>query len=286
MLETELEIAIKLAENAADAIMSFYESNVEVITKTTLDNNTEPVTIADKTASKIIVEGLINVFPDDGILSEEELDTDVRLTKQRVWMIDPIDGTKGFINRDGDFAVQIGLTENGEVILGVVLLPFHQTLYYASKGNGAFTVENGNPPKRLQVSDNKDFREMTIAVSRDHRSPRMNTIHDIFNLKNEVRRGSVGLKIGLIATRICDLYIHLSPRTKQWDSAAPEIILEESGGKLTDLFGEKIVYNTKDTFNYNGILATNGVSHTAAVAKLKPLLTEFGREVRRQNYGS
>jgi 3'(2'), 5'-bisphosphate nucleotidase len=277
MLETELEIAIKLAEKAADAIMSFYKSNVEVITKTTLDNNTEPVTIADKTASKIICEGLITAFPDDGILSEEELDTDVRLTKQRVWIIDPLDGTKGFVNRDGDFAVQIGLTENGEVILGVVLLPFHKTLYYASKGNGAFMVENNESPNRLHVSDNKRFSEMTIAVSRDHRSPRMNRLDEHFGFKDEVRRGSVGLKIGLIATQICDLYIHLSPRTKHWDSAAPEIILEESGGKLTDLFGEKIIYNTKDTFNYNGILATNGVSHTDAVAKLKPLLTEFGR---------
>lgn len=277
MLEKELEVAVNLAEKAAAAIMNFYDSNVSVIEKTTLDNNTEPVTIADKTASRIIVEGLIKSFPNDGILSEEEVDTEVRLTKQRVWMIDPLDGTKGFINRDGDFAVQIGLTENGRVILGVVLLPFRKTLYYASQSNGAFVSENGGKPKRLQVSEHQDFNQMTIAVSRDHRSPRMNELHEHFDFKNEVRRGSVGLKIGLIATQTCDLYIHLSPRTKQWDSAAPEIILEESGGKLTDLFGEKIIYNTKDVFNYNGILATNNVSHTDAVAKLKPLLTKFGR---------
>jgi 3'(2'), 5'-bisphosphate nucleotidase len=277
MLEKELEIAINLAEKAAEAIMNFYDSNVEVIEKTTLDNNTEPVTIADKTASKIICDGLIDAFPDDGILSEEEPDNDVRLTKQRVWMIDPLDGTKGFVQKNGDFAVQIGLIENREVVLGVVLLPFRRTLYYASKGKGAFVVENNEPPKRLQVSDKQSFSDMTIAVSRDHRSPRMNDLHNHFGFKDEVQRGSVGLKIGLIATQICDLYIHLSPRTKQWDSAAPEIILEESGGKLTDLFGEKIVYNTKDVFNYNGILATNGVSHAYAVAKLKPLLAKFGR---------
>jgi 3'(2'), 5'-bisphosphate nucleotidase len=277
MLEKELEVAVKLAEKAAAAIMNFYESDVEVITKTTIDNNTEPVTIADQIASKIIVEGLIEVFPNDGILSEEEVDTDVRLSKARVWMIDPLDGTQGFINRNGDFAVQIGLTANGEVILGVVLLPFRRTLYFASKGNGAFVSEPDQPPKRLQVSDNTRFNEMTIAVSRDHRSPRMNILHEHFDFKDEVQRGSVGLKIGLIATQTCDLYIHLSPRTKQWDSAAPEIIINEAGGKLTDLFGEKIVYNTKDVFNYNGILATNGVSHAEATAKLKPLLTKFGR---------
>jgi 3'(2'), 5'-bisphosphate nucleotidase len=96
-------------------------------------------------------------------------------------------------------------------------------------------------------------------------------------LKKEIRRGSVGLKIGLMAQKICDLYIHLSPRTKHWDTCAPEIILREAGGRMTDLFGERIIYNTPDVHNYNGVLASNGIVHDLTVAKLKPLLTEFGR---------
>lgn len=276
-LSQELNTAISLARKAGKAIMEFYDSDFLVEQKTTKDNFTEPVTIADKTASKIIVEGLAETFPDDGILSEEEIDTHHRLDRNRLWLIDPMDGTKGFVQKNGDFAVQIGLAENGEAILGVVFLPLHNTMYFASKENGAFLVENDETPQRLQVSDKMDFTEMVLAVSRDHRSPRMSKLVEHFAVSKEIERGSVGLKVGLIATQICDLYIHLSPRTKHWDSAAPEVILQEAGGKLTDLFGENIIYNTLDVHNHNGILATNGISHEKTVKHLKPLLTEFSR---------
>ena len=123
----------------------------------------------------------------------------------------------------------------------------------------------------------ENFGEMLLASSRNHRSPRMNKIVSKFGLKREVQRGSVGLKIGLITRQIADLYIHLSPRTKHWDTCAPEIILREAGGEMTDLFGAKIIYNTPDVQNYNGVLASNGISHEAAVTNLKPLLAEFGR---------
>lgn len=277
LLSQELKTAIDLAQTAGKSIMEFYDSDFLVEEKTTKDNFTEPVTIADKTASKIIVEGLAEAFPDDGILSEEEIDTDVRLSKKRLWLIDPMDGTKGFVQKNGDFAVQIGLAEDGEIILGVVYLPFSNQLYFASKGNGSFLVENDETPKRLQVSDKIDFSQMILGVSRDHRSPRMSSVLKHFGITKEVERGSVGLKVGLIAEQICDLYVHLSPWTKHWDTAAPEIIIREAGGELTDLFGEKISYNTADVQNYNGVLATNGVSHQKVVSHLKTLLTEFGR---------
>lgn len=276
-LSQELNIAISLAKSAGKAILEFYDSDFLVEEKTTKDNHTEPVTIADKTASKIIVEGLAENFPADGILSEEETDTHHRLDKKRLWLIDPMDGTKGFVQKNGDFAVQIGLAEDGEMVLGVVFLPFFNQLYYAVKGNGAFVVENDENPKRLQVSDKSEFSQMILAVSRDYRSSKMSQIAEYFGIPYEVQRGSVGLKIGLIANQICDIYIHLSPRTKHWDSAAPEIIIKEAGGELTDLFGEQIIYNTEDVHNYNGLLATNGVSHETAVDALRPLLNEFGR---------
>ncbi len=277
MLEKELETAIALARNAGETILEFYENGFEIEEKICADNFSEPVTIADKTASRIIVEGLSGAFPNDGILSEEEFDDKKRLDKQRVWIIDPLDGTQGFINRNGDFAVQIGLAENGEAILGVVYLPTENVLYFASKDEGAWMTENKKTPERLKVSDETDFARMNLAVSRNHRSPRMSLVAESLGLKKEVRRGSVGLKIGLIAQKFCDLYIHLSPRTKHWDTCAPEIILLEAGGRMTDLFGKKIIYNTPDVHNYNGVLASNGIAHDLATAKLKPLLTEFGR---------
>ena len=277
MLEKELATAVALARKAGVIILDFYEKGFEVEEKIFADNFSEPVTIADRTASRIIVEGLGEAFPNDGILSEEEPDDERRLTKNRVWIIDPLDGTQGFVEKNGDFAVQIGLAENGEAILGVVFLPLENVLYYASRNDGAFMIETDGQPKRLQVSGVTDFAEMSLAVSRNHRSPKMNRVLQAFGLRREIKRGSVGLKIGLIAQQIADLYIHFSPRTKHWDTCAPEIILREAGGKLTDVFGERIVYNTTDVHNHNGVLASNGAAHAKVVSSLKPLLNEFGR---------
>jgi 3'(2'), 5'-bisphosphate nucleotidase len=278
ILENELVTAIKLARKAGEAILEIYQTDFEVEQKTTKDNFTEPVTIADKIASKIIVEGLSKAFPDDGILSEEEQDAvDARLSKQRVWIIDPIDGTQGFVEKAGDFAIQIGLAVNGEIILGLVFQPTNDLLYFATKGKGAFVVENQTTTKRLQVSDKTEFNEMTLAVSRSHRSPKMSQLVNYLGFKDEFPHGSVGLKIALLATQTADAYIHLSSRTKFWDTAAPEIIIKEAGGNLTDLFGEKIIYDLHDVQNYNGVLASNGNSHKKLVDSLKPLLAQFGR---------
>ncbi|HRH43669.1 MAG TPA: 3'(2'),5'-bisphosphate nucleotidase CysQ [Pyrinomonadaceae bacterium] len=278
MLEKELETAIALARKAGITILEIYQTDFEVEEKTTKDNQTEPVTIADKIASQIIVEGLSQVFPDDGILSEEEHDhIELRLSKHRVWMIDPIDGTKGFVEKAGDFAVQIGLIENNEVVLGVVFQPTKNLLYFATKGKGAFMVENECEPIKMKVSHKTDFNEMTLAVSRSHRSSRMAQINEHFGFKAEFQHGSVGLKVAFLARQIADAYIHLSPRTKFWDSAAPEIILKEAGGTLTDIFGKKIDYTASDVQNYNGILATNGIAHDKIVEHLRSLLNKFGR---------
>jgi len=278
MLENELETAIALARKAGEAIKVYYALEIIVEEKLGIDNYAEPVTIADRTASRIIVEGLAERFPDDAILSEEEVDaSEFRLSKKRVWIIDPIDGTAGFIKKDGDFAVQIGLAENGLPIVGVVLLPARNALYYASKANGAFLIEENAPPVRLRVSDETDFSKMNLAVSRNHRSPKMSRIVRDYGFRREIQRGSVGVKVGLIAEKMCDLYIHLSHRTKFWDTCGPQVILEEAGGKLTDIFGYPIRYDLSDVQNHNGILASNGICHDSVVQNLRPLLIEFGR---------
>lgn len=278
MLKKELETAVNLARTAGARILEFYALEIVAEQKRGADNFYEPVTIADRTASKIIVEGLAKAFPADAILSEEEAD-DVknRVAATKVWMIDPIDGTWGFINKDGDFGVQIGLTENGEAILGVVFLPFHDELFYAVKGEGAFLVKGGESPQRLQVSAKTDFTEMSLAVSRNHLSSKMARVSENFVFRKVINRGSVGLKVGLIARQAADLYIHLSPRTKFWDSCAPQIILEEAGGRMTDLFGNSLRYDLHDVQNHNGILASNGAAHEATVERLRSLLNEFGR---------
>lgn len=278
MLEKELEIAINLARTAGKRVLEFYKAGFEIEEKIGADDFREPVTNADREASRIIVEGIAEHFPSDGILSEEEIDhIDERLSKRRVWIIDPIDGTAGFVNHDGDFAIQIGLAEEGIPILGVVMLPFHDTINYAVKGQGAFSQSGADGPQRVHVSDAEDLASLGIAVSRNHPSSRMQQIIKHFGFRNTIRRGSVGLKVSLIASRAADVYIHPSPRTKLWDTCSPQIILEEAGGKMTDLFGFPITYNTPDVHNRDGIVASNGKAHRAIIDHLAPLLAEFGR---------
>lgn len=278
MLEFELESAINAARLAGKKILEHYETDFETEEKVGVDDHSEPVTIADREASRIIVDNLSAAFPDDGILSEEEADDrDRRLSKRRIWIIDPIDGTAGFVKKDGDFAVQIGLAEDGVPVVGVVFLPFHDSMSFAVKGGGSFTSIRGGEPVRMETSGHTVLKEMTAAISRDHPSSRMARIIEYFEFKNVVRRGSVGLKVGLIAEQTCDIYIHPSPRTKLWDTCAPQIILEEAGGRFTDLFGFEMRYDKADLQNRNGILATNGVAHQAALEHLKPLLAEFRR---------
>lgn len=278
MYQPELDAAIAAAREATQSILKHYSLNIIAEEKIGTDNYSEPVTIADRAASRIIVDLLREAFPEDGILSEEEFDdVHLRIKKDRVWIIDPIDGTQGFVNKDGDFAVQIGLAENGVPIVGVVMVPAHDVTYYASLGEGTWIVSGDEKPQRLSVSEKTDTREMCVATSRNHPTPRMERIKEHFGITKEEKRGSVGLKVGLIAERECDLYINLSPRTKFWDTCAPQIILEEAGGRLTDIFGQPLKYDIEDVQNYGGIVASNGVSHPFIIEGLKPLLNEFGR---------
>lgn len=277
MYEAEIDAAKALARRAGSLILEYYAKEIIAEEKLGVDNFYEPVTEADRMASRIIVEGLSKQFPDDAVLSEEEKDDPIqRLTKRRAWIIDPIDGTAGFVQKDGDFAVQIGLAEDGEPMAGVVYLPDFDTMYSATKGGGAFVERNGETT-RLATSNKARFHQMRMAVTRHHWSNKMNRVIKEFGFRNHCRRGSVGLKIGLIAEGVCDIYIHLSPRTKLWDTCAPQIILEEAGGRLTDIFGERMRYDVEDLQNHNGIVASNGAAHDEAIKRLKPLLTEFGR---------
>lgn len=272
--ERELRVALALARAAGAEALKFYGGPLNIRDKTGHD---DPVTQADYAANRVIVPALEREFADDGLLSEETTDTARRLGKRRVWMIDPIDGTKGFIEGNGDFAVQIGLVAGGVPVVGVVYQPVPDVLHWAARGAGAWAVRRETGATRLRVSDETDPPRMRLAASLSHRSARMDRVVKTFGFTEEVRRGSVGIKIGLIVEQQCDLYVTLSSRTHQWDTCAPEAILNEAGGRLTDLWGHPVRYNAADTRNHNGVAATNGASHALVTRTLAPLLAEFGR---------
>ena len=278
MLERELETARSLAFEASKLILGYYANEIVAEEKLGADNKYEPVTAADRAASRLIVDGLRDAFPDDAILSEEEIGEGLEWTRAaRTWIIDPIDGTAGFIKHEDDFAVQIGLIDNGKPVVGVVHLPAFGITYEAALGSGAFMIANGERDP-LAVREVSDPSEMRVALSRNHFSPRMNILLDHFHFASNVRRGSVGLKMGLIAAQESDVYIHLSSRTKLWDTCAPQIILEEAGGILTDIYGDALVYNTPELSNLNGIVACGSAGHARIIDGLRPLLESFERK--------
>ena len=275
--EHEIQVATELARTAGAVLLEHYYSPFLVEQKINALDEFEEVTAADRAANELIVTRLQKEFPDDGILAEESTDSDHRLGKDRVWLIDPMDGTKNFIARDGDFAVQIGLAVGGESVVGVVYQPVRGVLYRAARDRGAWMEAEGKPATRMSVSKQTKPGEMILASSRSHRGPRMDRVVSAFGFKHEMRRGSVGVKVGLIAEQLADLYLHLSPSTKQWDTCGPEAILAEAGGRLTDLFGQPLRYNGRRIDNRNGIVATNGAAHNIVIENLAPLLAEFGR---------
>src|SRR5437773_2973872 len=159
-MEQELEIAKKLAQGAGGILMKYYKHAVSIDWKAPGD----PVTVADREASEFIVSNLKREFPQHAVLSEEEADDLVRLGRSHVWMVDPMDGTREFIEHRGDFAVQIGLAVAGVPVLGVVYQPSTNKLYYAVKGMGAFLETNGTTIP-LHVSREQTASRLTMAVS-------------------------------------------------------------------------------------------------------------------------
>lgn len=259
-LSAEFEFACKVAQESATIVKTFYVGSAEVEYKE--DNS--PITEADRSANEHIIHRIKTAYPDDGILSEESKDDLSRLNKERVWIIDPLDGTKEFIARNGEFSVMIGLAINGEAVLGVVMQPDPGLLYAGARGVGAFLFEEDEQIP-LRVSAKTAPREMILACSRSHRPSIVDTLVHSMHITQERISGSVGIKIGLISRQLADIYPHPSPGCMEWDSCAPHALLEAAGGVLTDCWGKPILYNKEDIRAHNGILASNGGNHAALV---------------------
>lgn len=268
-LQHELDIAINLARQAGEAIMGYYQTGLKVLRKA----GDEPVTIADRVADDLITRGLRAAFPHDGLLTEESDDDLSRLEKERVWIVDPVDGTTEFIDGTGEFSVQIALTVQGQPVLGIVFQPTEDILYWAVRGSGAFCVENGRT-LRLQVSTETDPANMCMAASRSHYSGFVRAARRELGVREVRRVGSVGLKVGLLARGVCDLYVSTTV-AKEWDLCAPHALLLEAGGVLTNLCGERPVYNQAKVAECRGLVASNGQSHACLVETLTPLVEEM-----------
>lgn len=262
-LSQELKIAKELARKAGFAVMEIYRKKIEV--KYKAKNN--PVTIADLTANNIIIAGLKKF--NYGILSEETADDKLRIKKDKVWIVDPLDGTKDFISKTGEFSIMIGLVQSGKSVLGVVYNPVKDLLYYAARGQGSYKESTDKKIKKLAVSKVGSLKNVKMLVSRHHLGEAEGIVAKKLGMKKMIPCGSAGLKIALIAEGVAELNFNTSQKTWEWDLCAADIILSQAGGRLTDKHGKKILYNKKHPINLDGYVASNGLIHKKIIGELK-----------------
>ena len=240
-LKELLDPVIQIAYQAGKAIMEVYDAGFKVGEK----SDHTPVTEADMAANHVIESGLKELTPHLPILTEEAKPTPYsqRKTWPRYWLIDPLDGTREFIKRNGEFTVNIALIDGDESVMGVVYAPVIGVLYYAAKGQGAFKQASTNEPKPISVRE-KCSGKTVVACGRSTPSEEMKDF--IKNLgEHEIIRVGSALKSCLVAEGKADLYARLGP-TSEWDTAAAQCVVEEAGGAITDTAMQRLRYNQKD----------------------------------------
>jgi myo-inositol-1(or 4)-monophosphatase len=287
-LEADLAVAFTAAQRAGLAVMRSFGGQHEVVEKAP----GQPLTQADLEADRILREKLLGPRPDYGWLSEETADRPDRLAAARVWIVDPIDGTRSFIAGHPEFAISIGLAEDGQAVVGVVLNPATAEIFWAVRGGGAFMARlprsaagQGEPvslemlpepPVRLAVTRRTLGEELVLFASRSEIAagefdPWGGGAGEGGRWKIEPV-GSTAYKLVRVAAGSGDIFLSRGPKS-EWDICAGGLVVTEAGGRATNLRGEPLHYNRRDP-RVHGILASNGLVHDELlrfVARLPPL---------------
>jgi 3'(2'), 5'-bisphosphate nucleotidase len=263
----ELETAIRAARAAGEVIAGHYAKGSHEIH---LKADASPVTQADRDADAVIAGVLRAAFPDDAILSEETPDDLARLSRSRVWIVDPLDGTRDFVGRTDDFAVHVALTVDGVPVVGAVYLPVPAAMYSASSGGGAWR-EAGGARERLHVSATADRAALRIGISRHHLSDRLRACLDTAQIASRIPTGA-SVKHMRVASGDLDAVINLSSGELEWDTCAPEIVIREAGGSYSDGDGLPFRYNQRNLEHERGSVASNGACHAELLSLLAPYL--------------
>jgi 3'(2'), 5'-bisphosphate nucleotidase len=242
-----LEQIIIIAKAAGDAIIQVYSTDFNVVKK---DDNS-PLTQADLAAHHVIVQALSKLTPDIPILTEESESISYQTRSQwhQYWLIDPLDGTREFVKRNGEFTVNIALIDNHVPVLGVVYAPVTGLLYYASHRQGAYKQLGASKPQKINTRV-LSLNHSTIAGSRSHSNEKMqqfmHKLEEVTGVAPELISMGSSLKICLVAEGLADVYPRLGP-TSEWDTAAAHSVLQEAGGDIVDMTNQSLRYNTKDS---------------------------------------
>ena len=249
----ETQFAIEAAIEAGKVVMEVYDRNFS----SSIKSDNQPITEADIKSNQIIQK----IISDSGhpILSEESVDDKKRLDSKKIWIIDPLDGTSDFIKKTGEFTIMISLVEDHIPILGIIYWPTKSTLYLAQKGQGAFKSDN-DAWSKLSVSNVSELENCRAVGSRYHISEIEQNLIKRLNISQFTSKGS-SLKVADISSGNAELYFTTTNKIKQWDTCASYCLITEAGGKMTDMFGNDLKYNTERLNHENGLLVSNGLIH-------------------------
>jgi 3'(2'), 5'-bisphosphate nucleotidase len=248
-MKNEIQVAkiVSIAKLAGKAILNIYH-HADFSQVVDFKNDNSPLTMADKAAHQVIVAELVKAYPEIPIISEEgeQVPFQQRKNYQQFWLVDPLDGTKEFIKRNGEFTVNISLIEDGAPIMGVVHVPVKDVTYYGQKGSGAYMSEGESDARLIQVNNKENNR---IAVrSKSHPSPEEEVVLNQYQVVESISRGS-SLKFCMVAEGKADIYYRHGP-TMEWDTAAGQAVVEAANGKVMIGTGpEPFTYNKPSLLN-------------------------------------
>jgi 3'(2'), 5'-bisphosphate nucleotidase len=267
--ESELRAALEAVECARPVILDAYARFPPI--PDAVASIQLPI---DRETQDILLRHLSAAFPDDAFCAEEATPALANLPgadsgRPRLWIIDPIDGTRGFARKNDEFSVMVGLVEGGHVAVGVVLEPARGRLTYATRGGGCWQRDGGGPAERCRVSTTDHLAGAVLTVSRSstgrQRSRPVEALGDVRLLPAY----SAGLKLAHVARGEADLYLNVYPNFNDWDICAGQVLVEEAGGQVCGLMGQEIHYGRGRGQQRDGLLATNGRIHEAALAALR-----------------
>jgi 3'(2'), 5'-bisphosphate nucleotidase len=264
--QNELDTIVDLAREVSREILPLYYGNFQARLKA----DTSPVTQADVRANEMIVDRLQKQFPGDGIVSEELGD----IAGGRTWYVDPIDGTRSFVNHTDHFAIHIGLVDEEKLVLGLVYRPTSGEYYHAVSGKGAFRCSPDGIETKLEVNDKPTLWGGLVLTGNNQfiTSDPGKSIYELLKPSRFVNVGGGGLRMAKIAENIADMHISLSGKASSWDICAPQIIVEEAGGIISYSDGRPVTYHRQHAMDGYIIVAKNQKSWDLAAEAVRKVV--------------
>jgi 3'(2'), 5'-bisphosphate nucleotidase len=264
--ERELEAALQAARQAGRLVHEAYHK-FQAIPDAPIDISTE----ADRQAQETILTYLKKMFPGDALCAEEQTPAlgGAASVGRRQWVVDPIDGTRGFARKNGEFSVMIAFVEQGQIAVGVVLEPAKDRCTYAARGRGCWRQDGESKPSACRVSAAMDLAKASMVQSHSKNPNVPSRMAQAVQPLRVVETYSAGIKLALVARGEVDLYVNDYTQFHDWDIAAGHLLVTEAGGTVTGLHGEELKYGLPEAWQRYGLLGSNGHVHAAALKRLE-----------------